>query len=125
MIEAKAITGIATTAKGPTASAESTSSSTTSTETSRHGEIVPRTMTIRVRPPNEDYWARTKAAIGQAWETGEYQGEELGFASLEQLFSVFTPKRWEIIDVLQKIGPTSLRGLSRTLHRDVKRVHQD
>lgn len=82
-------------------------------------------MTIHVRAPEEDYWARTHEAVSQAWTTGEYQGEELSFATLEQLFSVITQKRWEIIDKLQKIGPVSLRGLSRELHRDVKRVHQD
>jgi predicted transcriptional regulator len=82
-------------------------------------------MTIRVRERDENYWARTRAAVGQAWATGEYQGEELSFATLDQLFSVFTPKRWELIEMLQKTGPVSLRGLSRELHRDVKRVHQD
>lgn len=67
----------------------------------------------------------TREAVKRAWTTGEDQGEELSFATLEQLFSVISVKRWEIIEALQKTGPISLRGLSRTLHRDVKRVHQD
>ncbi|MFK3689803.1 transcriptional regulator [Agrobacterium tumefaciens] len=47
------------------------------------------------------------------------------FASPAQLFSVITPKRWELIEHLQKIGPSSIRGLARSVERDVKRVHED
>ncbi|MGN6102037.1 MAG: HVO_A0114 family putative DNA-binding protein, partial [Devosia sp.] len=54
-----------------------------------------------------------------------YQGEFQGFASMEQLFEVLTPKRWALIQKLQAIGPSSLRGLARALGRDVKRVHAD
>lgn len=39
--------------------------------------------------------------------------------------SVITPKRWELIEHLQKIGPSSIRGLARSVERDVKRVHED
>ena len=47
------------------------------------------------------------------------------FSSSAQLFSVFTPKRWELIERLQKIGASSVRGLARALGRDVRRVHDD
>jgi predicted transcriptional regulator len=47
------------------------------------------------------------------------------FSSPAQLFSVISPKRWELIERLQKIGPESVRGLARSLGRDVKRVHDD
>lgn len=47
------------------------------------------------------------------------------FSSPAQLFSVISPKRWELIEHLQKIGPASVRGLARSLGRDVKRVHED
>lgn len=47
------------------------------------------------------------------------------FSSPAQLFSVITPKRWELIEHLQKIGPSSIRGLARSVERDVKRVHED
>ena len=46
-------------------------------------------------------------------------------SSPAQLFSVITPKRWELIEHLQKIGPSSIRGLARSLERDIKRVHDD
>ena len=47
------------------------------------------------------------------------------FSSPSQLFTVLSPKRWELIEHLQKIGPQSVRGLARSLERDVKRVHAD
>lgn len=47
------------------------------------------------------------------------------FSSPSQLFTVLSPKRWELIEHLQKIGPQSVRGLARSLARDVKRVHDD
>jgi predicted transcriptional regulator len=47
------------------------------------------------------------------------------FESPAALFRVLTPKRWELIERLQKLGPSSVRGLARELERDVKRVHED
>jgi len=47
------------------------------------------------------------------------------FSSPSQLFSVISPKRWELIERLQALGPSSIRGLARALDRDVKRVHED
>jgi predicted transcriptional regulator len=41
------------------------------------------------------------------------------------VLSVIMPKRWELIERLQTIGPSSIRGLARALDRDVKRVHGD
>ena len=41
------------------------------------------------------------------------------------LFRVLTPKRWELVERLQTVGPSSVRGLARDLERDVKRVHED
>jgi predicted transcriptional regulator len=38
---------------------------------------------------------------------------------------VLSPKRWELVERLQALGPTSVRGLARSLERDVKRVHED
>ena len=33
--------------------------------------------------------------------------------------------RWILIEKLQQLGPSSLRGLARAVDRDVKRVHED
>jgi predicted transcriptional regulator len=71
------------------------------------------------------------AAMGErfvaAWKSGEQQNPVavLTFNSPAQLFSVLTPKRWELIEHLQKIGPSSIRGLARSLNRGIKRVHED
>ena len=47
------------------------------------------------------------------------------FSTPAQLFSVISPKRWELIERLQHIGPSTIRGLARELDRDIKRVHDD
>jgi predicted transcriptional regulator len=69
------------------------------------------------------------AAAGQgfilAWKGGEAEADIFTFSSPSQLFSVISPKRWELIERLQALGPISLRGLARELGRDVKRVHED
>jgi len=63
----------------------------------------------------------------ETWKNGKPADPlyTLTFSSPSQLFSVITPKRWELIERLQAIGPSSIRGLARALERDVKRVHED
>lgn len=69
--------------------------------------------------------------MGQKFVTAWNNGERVvpvatfTFSSPRQLFSIITPKRWELIEHLQATGPTSIRGLARSLERDVKRVHED
>ena len=82
-------------------------------------------MTIRLQPNEKAVLAEMESRFLKAWNTGEYQGETQGFARMGQLFAVFSPKRWELIEKLQTIGPSSVRGLARALERDVKRVHAD
>jgi predicted transcriptional regulator len=125
MNEAKAITDTSTVGKKRMSSEVSTNSSTTSgpklpTEAQRG-----RTMTIRIEPDADAAISRSRESAKRAFRTGEYQGEELSFATLPQLFEVFTANRWEIVQKLQELGPSSLRGLARALGRDVKRVHED
>lgn len=60
-----------------------------------------------------------------AWDTGEYQGEFITFENFETMLKTLTSKRWELVSVLQKHGPMSLRALARLLGRDVKNVHRD
>lgn len=63
----------------------------------------------------------------KAWNSGKSSDPvaTFTFSSPAQLFTVLSPKRWELIEHLQKIGPQSVRGLARSLERDVKRVHDD
>lgn len=61
----------------------------------------------------------------RAAATGHYQGEYLGFSSLEQMSRELTPLRWALVALLQRGGAMSLRELARRAERDVKRVHGD
>lgn len=61
----------------------------------------------------------------KTWKSGRSNGDLLTFESPAALFRVLTPKRWELIEKLQAMGPSSMRGLARALERDVKRVHED
>ena len=80
---------------------------------------------IQIRQDDDDLAAI--AAMGErfatAWKNGKPQ-DPVAILSF-QLFSVISPKRWELIEQLQKIGPSSIRGVARALDRDIKRVHDD
>jgi predicted transcriptional regulator len=83
-----------------------------------------RTLTVRVGT-RADFFAEAMEAARRVEAGGGYQGEVRSFASLPLLLSVFSEKRWKLIIELQKLGPSTLRGLARALGRDVKRVHED
>jgi predicted transcriptional regulator len=61
----------------------------------------------------------------KVWATGKAGPAVFTFSSPAQLFSVISPKRWQLIERLQHLGPSTVRGLARALDRDVKRVHDD
>ncbi len=77
------------------------------------------TVTIGVSSVEE-----TKARMRRAFR-GEKQGAYIGFASLELLWKVLTPKRWEIVRAMTGAGPLAIRELARRVDRDVKSVHGD
>ena len=56
---------------------------------------------------------------------GERQGAFIGFTSLELLWKVLTPKRWEVVRTMAGAGPLTIREVSRRVKRDVKSVHGD
>ncbi len=82
-------------------------------------------VTIRIRRSGDDALTHMGERFIRAWKTGKSAGDTLEFESPKALFRVLTPKRWELIERLQKLGPSSVRGLARSLERDVKRVHDD
>lgn len=84
-----------------------------------------RKATIRIRKDTEAALAEMGERFIKAWKTGKSAGDTLQFESPAALFRVLTPKRWELIERLQALGPSSVRGLARELERDVKRVHED
>lgn len=77
------------------------------------------TVTIGVSPLGESK-GRTRRAF-----RGEKQGAFIGFASLELLWNVLTPKRWEIVRAMAGAGPLAIRAVARRVARDVKSVHGD
>ena len=79
---------------------------------------------IRIRRDRNGLDALGKEFI-RTWKSGRSNGDILQFESPAALFRVLTPKRWELVEKLQALGPVSLRGLARSLERDVKRVHED
>jgi predicted transcriptional regulator len=81
--------------------------------------------TIRIRRDSGEVLAEMGARFVKAWNSGKGAGDVLTFESPAALFRALTPKRWELIERLQTLGPSSVRGLARALERDVKRVHQD
>ena len=49
----------------------------------------------------------------------------VGFEDVGTLFSVFTPKRWELIGALREGGAMTIAGLARQLKRDYKNAYSD
>jgi predicted transcriptional regulator len=68
----------------------------------------------------EEVKKRTVAAF-----SGIPQGSWHSFSSLELMWKVLSPKRWEILEAMCGQEPMSVRGLARKMGRDVKAVHGD
>ena len=66
----------------------------------------------------------TKERMSRAFR-GEEQGAFIGFANLEVLWKVLTPKRWDIVRAMAGTGPLAIRAVARRVDRDVKSVHGD
>jgi len=81
--------------------------------------------TIRIRRDADTALEEMGARFTKAWKSGKSAGDTLVFESPAALFRVLKPKRWELVERLQQLGPSSLRSLARALGRDVKRVHED
>lgn len=55
----------------------------------------------------------------------EPQGQRLSFTSVDLLWKIISPKRWDIIRIMTGQGPLAIREVARRLDRDVKAVHGD
>lgn len=84
-----------------------------------------RILTIRIERDTDRALARAAHQFIRAWKSGKYRSEYRSFESVEALFRVLTPARWTLVETLQALGPSSLRGLARAAGRDVKAVHRD
>ena len=80
---------------------------------------------IRIRNDDDAVLAEAGERFKSAWKTGKPAGAVFTFNAPAQLFSVISPKRWQLIERLQHLGKSTIRGLARSLGRDVKRVHDD
>lgn len=80
---------------------------------------------IRIASDDDAVLKASAARFKKTWKTGKAAPAVFTFSSPAQLFSVISPKRWELIERLQQTGPSTIRGLARALDRDVKRVHDD
>ena len=83
-----------------------------------------KTLTIRILDEDAAMQDMQQRFVN-TWKTGEYAGEFLTFESPSALFRAITPKRWELISKLQRLGKVSLRELARQTQRDVHRIHDD
>ena len=83
-----------------------------------------RTAHIVIRASGESL-AELRGGFLATWKSGKYEGEHFEFESPASLFKTLSPKRWGLVEALQKHGPVGVRELARKLGRDVKRVHED
>ena len=83
-----------------------------------------RELTIRILDEDAAMQAMQQRFIS-TMKDGAYAGEYLTFESPTALFRAISPKRWELIVALQKLGIVSMRELARQLKRDVHRVYDD
>lgn len=67
--------------------------------------------------------AQTMQAVMEGREIAPYFG--VGFKNMAQIGEVFTPKRWELVEVLKASGPQSIYALAKRLNRNYRNVHQD
>jgi len=68
----------------------------------------------------DDAKARMSAALH-----GENLGDFISFASVELLWKVLSPRRWELLRALAGQEAMSLRAISRLVRKDLKTVHGD
>jgi predicted transcriptional regulator len=66
----------------------------------------------------------TKVRMARAFR-GRVQGDFISFATVELLWKLITPKRWEILRAMTGSGPLAIREIARRVGRDVKSVHGD
>lgn len=67
--------------------------------------------------------AQVMECLEKGESTNHYNG--VGFSSVENMLSLFTLKRWELIETLRNSGEMSINGLAKELKRNYKNVHTD
>ncbi|WP_164930779.1 hypothetical protein [Aquifex aeolicus] len=75
--------------------------------------------------PIEDFFEEVKYAVKQHKTGKNVKLEYVSFNSVEELSRILSPRRKEIIDVVKKYNPSSIRELAQILKRDYKNVYKD
>ena len=84
------------------------------------------TLTIQVGESLADAlqdFGKTLQSVIDGQEVAPHFG--VGFESMAQMGSVFSPKRWELVGTLKKTGAQSIYALAKRLNRHYRNVHQD
>lgn len=91
-----------------------------------------RVCRVKVRVESEDaYWksqVQRLQEVEKAVRTGKrvrIQGAELVFASLEDMAQALTPKRLDLLRLIRRHHPSSVRELAQIAGRDPKNVLTD
>jgi predicted transcriptional regulator len=85
-----------------------------------------RTLTLSIKKNDQLSLEELRKTVTTAWQTGKYQGEYRAYSSPEQLFRIFTPARWGVLETLQQQSSSiGLRSLARLLQRDPTAVLRD
>ena len=95
-----------------------------------HGDGLARdARTLRVTVESVDDFFNRAGSKLERLERGEGdtlpREKRLSFTTVEQLFSVFTPKRIELVDTVLRTRPESISALAETAGRAVGDVHDD
>ena len=81
---------------------------------------------VKVGEPVENSLADFGEALQSAMDgqsVAPYCG--IGFETMTQFGTVFTPKRWELVESLKSAGPLSIYALAKRLNRHYRNVHKD
>jgi predicted transcriptional regulator len=84
-----------------------------------------RILTIRVESADEMF--DRVSDIARRLDAGDpgCRDESLSFESMSTFLAAITPKRLSLVSALKKLGPCSIRALSRAVGRDYKTIHLD
>jgi predicted transcriptional regulator len=85
-----------------------------------------RILNLKVGEPLEAELDRAASTM-EALERGEAPTPyfSVSFNDVSQLFSVFTPRRWDLLATLRESGPVRIAELARLVKRDYKNVYHD
>jgi len=83
-----------------------------------------KTVTLGVSSAGSAKGDLARAFAGEA-PAGVDGCERIDFSSVDLLWRVLTPRRWELLRAMAGQGPLAMREVARRVGRDVKGVHGD